>query len=535
MCKESNRSYRLSSEKKKHRKIKSKSRIGNRYPSRTVGGAIVSPTPGTTRDRRECIGRIGSVKFKMIDTAGVNGEKIGHLVGKSKDPIELAMIEQTLEAAKQADFILLMFDARVGLTYDFIDTARWLQKQANISNPSKLKPMNEVNVTILANKLEGDRWASEDSLVLNHLEEASRIGFGEAIPISAEHGEGLADLAVVIDKATQKKREFNAHMNNVHLGIDEDSIDEGDITQKKKPLQLAILGRQNVGKSTLVNSLLQQNRVITGATPGLTRDAIAIQWSWNSMPVQVVDTAGIRRVAQRDYQDKIEDLAVQDAMRAMKTADVGVLVLDASARGISRQELAIADAVVKEGRALVVAANKMDLIVDYEYSKEDYAGGVRAQVEERLPMLQRTPVIPMSSLTGESVQDLMPVVFRARERWERIIATGTLNRWLRDVINSHPPPPHRGKTVKIKYILQSKGRPPTFLLFCNVSDIAPTYLRYLNRSFQNTFEMFGMEIRMAIKKSADENPFAHKAKKMGGLGIGGRDARKNRNVNHLKA
>ena len=248
-----------------------------------------------------------------------------------------------------------------------------------------------------------------------------------------------------------------------------------------------------------------------------------------------VDTAGIRRIKQRDYQDCIEDLAVQDAMRAMKTADVGVLVLDAEAQVLQRQELAIADAVVKEGRALVVVANKMDLLVDAEYSKEDYEEGVRYQLEGRLPMLRRTPVIPMSSLTGENVNDLMPVVFKARERWERQIKTGILNRWLQDVIESHPPPSNNGQYVKIKYIMQTKGRPPTFLLFCNVSQISPQYIRYLMKNFQDTFEMFGMEVRMAIKKSANENPFAHKSKKTGGLGIGGKEARMARNMKHLKS
>jgi len=456
-------------------------------------------------------------------------------LAKKKDPVELAMMQQTLEATKESDLILLMFDAKVGITNDFIDTARWLQKKANIAKRNKNTPgpftaksFDQVEVIILANKLEGDKWTDEDSLVLLHLEEASRIGFGEAIPVSAEHGEGLADLALVIDKAI-KKKEDPKQDENINL-----SAPEGKCLEINKPLQLAILGRQNVGKSTLVNSLLNQNRVITGSTPGLTRDAISIKWSWNSMPVKLVDTAGIRRISQREYQDQIEDLSVQDAMRAMKTADVGVLVLDAAANLLQRQELAIADAIVKEGRALVVAANKMDLLIDADYTKEDYESGVRRQIEERLPMLRRTPVIPMSSLTGECVQELMPVVFRARERWERQINTGLLNRWLKDVMQTHPPPAHKGQPVKIKYVMQTKGRPPTFLLFCNVDQISPTYMRYLMKNFQDTFEMFGMEVRMAIKKSAVENPYSHNAGRRGRGSVGGRESRMIRNVNHLK-
>ena len=219
-------------------------------------------------------------------------------------------------------------------------------------------------------------------------------------------------------------------------------------------------------------------------------------------------------------------------MRAMKVADVAVLVIDAEARMLQRQELAIADAVLREGRSLVVAANKMDLLIDAEYSKEEYAI-VRDQIETRFPMLRSTPVVAMSSLTGEAVEDLMPVVFKARERWSQTISTALLNRWLVGVVDTQAPPIVRGNSTKIKYIIQTKGRPPTFLLFCNVEELPASYLRFLTRNFQETFQMFGMDVRMAIKKS--ENPFHdNNASKRLGMGVGGSSARKKRNIRHLK-
>lgn len=553
MCKESNRVYKLSSEKKPRRPKRSKGRIGHKVkPSNSPkdGGAIVSATPGTTRDRRECIGRIGGTRFTLVDTAGVDGERISLLSsGKSnKDPMLVNMMVQTLEAAKKSDLILVMFDAKVGVTTDLEEIVRWLRKlDATGISTDEYGELNEVDkndsasstskkVVILGNKLEGDSWAnhhSNQSRVMENLIDVSRYGFGDAIPISAEHGEGMADIAVIIEQLNKEKRRM--------LGKEEvneyvTSKENNDSGQKiEKPLQLTILGRQNVGKSTLVNALLKQNRVISGERPGLTRDSIAVNWLWNDeRPVQLIDTAGIRRIAKRDHSDDIEDLAVRDAIRSMKLADVAVLVLDARARMLQRQELAILGSVLREGRSLVIAANKMDLLVDEEYSKEQYADDVRKQLEIRFPMLRRTPIVAMSSLYGDSVEDLMPVVFNARDRWSQMVATPLLNRWLADVIEIHPPPMQNGRPVRIKYIIQSKGRPPTFLLFCNTDKLPMSYMRFLNRNFQDTFSMYGMEVRMAVKKSK-ENPYENnKVKKNFSMGIGGAHGRKRRTVNQLK-
>jgi GTP-binding protein len=523
--KKENRAYKLSVDKSKQKR-----QTAARFGSRGGGGgtAIVSAVPGTTRDRRECIGRIGGTYFRLMDTAGVDGERLDQHRGKGKEHdseetlVMRAMMQQTAEAALKADLVFLMFDARVGVTNDLLETARWLRRYRLLDN--------QKNVLVLANKLEGVSWDYEGGPVLDHLAEATRVGFGEAIPISAFHGEGISDIAIAIQEAIAFKRQEEG----ASYSSDEEE-EEGE-----KPLQLAILGRQNVGKSTMVNALLREERVLVGPTPGLTRDAIAVEWSWNERPVQLVDTAGIRKRSKRDHSSEIEDMAVQDAMRAMKIADVAVLVLDGDARMLQRQELAIADAVLKEGRALVVVANKMDLIVDENandedyYSREEFTQAVRDQLEARFPLLRKTPIVAMSSLTGESVEELMPVVFDARDRWARKITTGQLNRWIADVVERNPPPIVSGIPIRIKYVMQTKGRPPTFLLFCNSDAIPETYLRYLTRNFQDTFEMYGMEVRLAAKKSATTNPFGG-PRKRSGSGLGGREARKGRMVNQLKS
>ena len=578
LCKESNRSYRLTVDKyqaktrggknKSHvKKSRTQSLIGRtNFGNHTGGLAIVSATAGTTRDRRECVGRIGGTYFKLWDTAGVEGALTSQqlLVEEEKlhkmnmnHKLRYDMMNQTVQAASESDLVLLMMDAKhAGITSDLIETAKWLRKisqrqgtrvdtsegvvtcnaNANGDNPNERRDTstwNKPRIMVLANKLEGEHWNYEGSVVLENLREAERkLGFGEVIPISAQHGEGMADIAVAIEKlqcaADEERQQIEPVQPSDSWYNDHDESELLD-TGKEKPLQLAILGRQNVGKSTLVNALLKRDRVIVGATPGLTRDAITVDWYWNGRPVQLVDTAGIRKRPNRDHCDDIEDLAVQDAMRAMKVADVAVIVLDAGARMLQRQELAIADAILREGRALVVAANKMDLIVEKDYSKEEFASAVRDQLESRFPILRKTPIIPMCSISRECVDDLMPVVFDARDRWAQTISTGKLNGWLEEVLIGQAPPLVNGKPIRIKYILQKKGRPPTFLLFCNTEKIPESYSRYLVRHFQDTFQMYGMEIRLTIRKSATSNPYNVSGKRnRGGFGVGGHLAQRKR-------
>lgn len=469
--------------------------------------------------------------FRLIDTAGVDGERLDHLF-RQKPNVDSTllhdMMKQTAQAAFQSDLVLLMFDARVGVTSDLMETARWLRKYRLLNREEAHKKP----VLMLANKVEGDAWNYEGSPVLESIVEAERIGFGTVVPISAYHGEGMADIAVAIEQAHARMQEQIIQASKKEPG---QAIAKG---KAEKPLQLAILGRQNVGKSTLVNALLKEDRVLVGARPGLTRDAIAVEWTWKGRPVQLVDTAGIRKRSRRDHSSTIEDMAVQDALRAMKVADVCVLVIDGGARMLQRQELTIIEAILKEGRSLVVAANKMDLVVeagtdeDDGYSREDFTKAVREQLEARFPAIRKTPIVAMSSLTGEAVEELMPVVFTARDRWSRTISTGQLNRWLREVLHTHPAPFVGNVRVRIKYIIQTKGRPPTFLLFSNTDTIPESYLRYLTRNFQDTFEMFGMDVRLVTKK-ASLNPY-EPTKKRGGMGLGGREARKKRVISNLK-
>jgi GTP-binding protein len=480
----------------------------------------VSSIAGTTRDRRECWGRIGGTEFTLMDTAGVDGDRI-QLLSKSKTTskhaVERAMMEQTLEAAKQSDLVLLLWDAKVGVTQDLEVTARWLRKLGKDSN-----------VAILANKLEGDSWAYDGSPVREHLDDINRLGLGDAIPISALQGDGMADIGILVEQLKAQKLEES--------GYDRDRVEEtmsaleaeGD--DEEKPLQMAVLGRQNVGKSTLVNTLLKSERVLTGPTPGLTRDAIAVEWTWKDKPIQLVDTAGIRKMTRR-LDDSIEDMSVADALRAMKVAEVAVLVLDAEALFLHRQELAICNAVIEEGRALVIAANKMDLLeMSSKYTPQDFANGVQEQLEQRIPILRNTPVVPMSCLSGEGIDNLLPVVLDARDRWARTISTGLLNRWLKEVVDGARTPMVKGIPAKLKYIIQTKGRPPTFIIFSNVDELPDAYLRYLTKHFQESFELYGMPVRIIVQKSAKQNPYDKEKKQRSGFGLGGRDARQRRRV-----
>jgi GTPase len=451
-----------------------------------------------------------------MDTAGVDGDRIQLLSSSktSKHEVERAMMEQTLEAAKKSDLVLLMWDAKLGPTQDLRVTVRWLRKLGKDSN-----------VRILANKLEGDAWAYDDSPVMEHIREVERLGFGEVIPVSALQGEGMADIAVVIERLKSEKFP--------ERGGDEFVVQEA--SDDRKPLQMAVLGRQNVGKSTLVNTLLLENRVLAGATPGLTRDAISVEWTWEGNPVQLVDTAGIRKLTKR-VEDTIEDMSVADALRAMKVAEVAVLVLDAQELFLHRQEVAICNAILEEGRALVIAANKMDLLeLNSKYTPDDFAMSVQKQLEERMPILRKTPVVPMSCTSREGVDMLLPVVMDARDRWARTFSTSTLNRWLKEVLDGARPPMVQGVAAKLKYIIQKKGRPPTFIIFSNVDELPESYIRYLTRNFQDAFELYGMPVRIVIQKSAKENPYDKNAKKRSGFGLGGKEGRQRRRIQDFMA
>lgn len=556
--KKENRGYKLQAEKK-GRKLGGRLASSSHFKNRKKGvgaGALVAAIPGTTRDRREAIGRLGDILFIMIDTAGVDGlrlkswyrsrDKMSNEDDDDQDDYQRPMMEQAVLAAQEASVIFFMFDGRVGLSADDLETCRWLRRYVlSSSHPQR--------VVMVANKLEGN-VLEDNPIYADFVEDASRAGFGPAIPVSALQGEGMADLALVLLETQQ----------DLGLATDNEATKEKSSTRDSspRPMQMAILGRPNVGKSTLVNALLEENRVITGSRPGLTRDAIRIPWTWQGQPVQIVDTAGIRKASQRQDPQAtrtrkkatetrtplLEDMAVQDAVRALQVADVAVLVIDAAELMLSKQDLVIANAILQEGRALVVVANKMDLVIDEQkkhdgddvYTREDLARGVRNQLEARFPYLRKTPIIPLDSRPGRGkvADELMPIVMQARDRWERKISTGSLNRWLAEVVDGHPPPKMNGRATKLKYVIQTKGRPPTFLLYTNQDKLPDAYTRYLTRQFQETFEMYGMQVRLAVKKStssAGGNPYAPSSKKRKGFGLGGREARHSRGVERLKA
>ena len=418
--------------------------------------AIVDDRPGVTRDRREGAARIGPLRFRVIDTAGLEEAEADSLTDR--------MRRQTEAALDESDVCLFLIDARSGLTPMDRQFADWLR--------SRDEP-----VVLGVNKSEGR--AGEAGVW-----EAFELGLGDPVAISAAHGEGMGDLhdaLAVFEPAPTEADE---------------SGDEGD-----KPLQLAIVGRPNAGKSTLVNRLIGDDRMLTGPEAGITRDAIAIDWQWRDRPIRLHDTAGMRRQARID--DKLESLAVRDALRVIRYAEVVVVLIDALAP-LEKQDLTIARHALEEGRAVVVAVNKWDLVTDRSARLRD----IRERLETGMGEARGVALVTLSALTGRSVDRLMPAVLAAHECWSRRIATGELNRWLELAQERHPPPlGHTGRRIRLRYATQAKARPPTFAIFCNMpQDLPDSYLRYLQNGLRETFDLSGTPIRINLRKP--RNPYA---------------------------
>ncbi|MDY0871620.1 ribosome biogenesis GTPase Der [Dongia rigui] len=442
--------------------------------------AIVDDTPGVTRDRRYGEAHLGDLTFTVIDTAGLE-EGID-------DSLEGRMRQQTHAAIAAADVTLMVFDARAGITPMDEHFARIVRKAK--------RP-----VILIANKAEGRAG-------LDAAREGFSLGLGTPLPLSAEHGEGLGDLYDALEPFALKKAgeasaaQLDADLEEVtSLDLDEDAGEEDVVEAPPAPkhLQLAIVGRPNVGKSTMVNALLGEDRLLTGPEAGITRDSIAIDWSWQGQAIRLIDTAGLRRHSR--VTEKLERLSGADTRRAIQYAHVVVLVLDANDM-LEKQDLTIARQIVEEGRALIIVANKWDAVED----KNAAIKKLNDRIDWSLPQIKGVPILTVSAMTERGLDKMMKAVLDIYETWNRRVSTAKLNRWLSEVTAMHPPPLVAGRRIKIRYITQIKTRPPTFALFASKADDLPdSYHRYLVKSLRDVFDLPGTPIRIVMRRT--DNPY----------------------------
>ncbi len=481
-----------------------KSTLFNRLAGKKL--AIVDDQPGVTRDRKEAEGRLASLPLILIDTAGFED-----VVDES---LEARMRAQTEAAIADAELVLFLVDARAGIMPEDETFARLLRK-ANVP------------VVLAANKAEGRAGDAG-------LNEAYALGLGEPVRLSAEHGEGMADLYAAIREALGEDA-FEAALEAAepdfemaggedildrlaHIDVEDDTLSDDQLVEAieaagadlpeappqiaAKPIRLAIVGRPNAGKSTLINQLLNAERLLTGPEPGITRDSVTIPWEYQGRQIRLVDTAGLRRKAR--VHERLERLSTAETIRSLKYADIIAIVMDAE-DAFEKQDVQIADLALREGRGVVFVISKWDKISD----TSEAAKHIRDLAIRQLPQAGRAPVVFLSGLTGRGLDKLMPAVIEVNTNWNARVKTGDVNRWLRHTVERHPPPSVSGKRIKPRYMAQMKARPPTFVLIASRGDQMPeTYKRYLINHLREDFEMHGVPLRLHVRQG--KNPYKDK-------------------------
>ncbi|WP_455477281.1 ribosome biogenesis GTPase Der [Bartonella sp. B41] len=457
-----------------------KSTLFNRLVGQKI--ALVDDSPGVTRDRRSHSARLQDLCFDVIDTAGLEEADDHTLAGR--------MRSQTKTAIDEADLILFMFDAKMGITQSDLNFSSLIRKSG--------KP-----IVLIANK-------SESKVAIEAECEAWLLGLGKPCSISAEHGLGLTDLrdAIVnvlgIGEAFERRIKARCAVAQFS-SIDDELEEDGDDYNESKLIRIAVAGRPNTGKSTLINKMLEQDRLLTGAEAGLTRDSISVDWEWRGRPIKLFDTAGLRRKSK--VQEKLEKLSVADTLRTIRFAEVVVIVFDATAP-FGKQDLQIADLVIREGRVPIIAFNKWDLIENGQIKLID----LHEKCSRLLPQVRGLRAVPLSGQYGHGIDKLMENITMMHRVWNCRISTGKLNRWLETVVAHYPPPVVSGRRIKIKYMTQVRTRPPGFVISCSRPKAMPqSYLRYLSNELRDEFNMLGVPIRISLRTS--DNPFATRSKK----------------------